>query len=321
MKGKYKIRVQNTAVRFEFEIERNINILRGDSGTGKTTLVAMIIDYQSQGTASGVELVCKKNCVALTGLGNNWKIFLSAIHDSIVFIDEGESYVRTKEFASFIKKTDNYYVIATRNNLYEIPYSVDAIFEVKSSGKYGSLKTTYNHFERMYSAVDISPKRLKDYEVIITEDSNSGFDFFSKVGKDHDIACISSDGKSNVLKVAKDNSNSKELIIADGAAFGPEMANVYKLTSENECRLFLPESFEWMLLDSDVLKDSEIRTILEKPYNYIESEKYFSWENYFTDILIDKTNGKPSQYNKKTLNKFYLSDKNVKSVLERFFHV
>ena len=319
MKGKYKIRVQNSAVRFEFEIERNINILRGDSGTGKTTLVELINDYQSQGEASGVELICKKNCVALSGLGNNWKLFLSAIHDSIVFIDEGESYVRTKEFATFIKKTDNYYVIATRNNLYEIPYSVDAIFEVKSSGKYGSLKRTYNHFERIYSAVDTSRKRLDDYEVIITEDSNSGFDFFSKVSEDYGMECIPSSGKSNVLKVAKDNSNRKALIVADGAAFGPEMANVYKLTSENKCRLFLPESFEWMLLDSDILKDGEIRKILEKPYDYIESEKYFSWENYFTDVLIDKTNGKPFQYNKKTLNKYYLSDKNVKIVLERFF--
>lgn len=319
MKGKYTIRVQNSAVRFEFEIERNINILRGDSGTGKTTLVDMIIDYQSQGEASGVELVCKKNCVALSGLGNNWKIFLSAIHDSIVFIDEGESYVRTKEFAAFIKRTDNYYVIATRNNLYEIPYSVDAIFEVKTSGKYGSLKRTYNHFERIYAVTDFTQKDLKDYEAIITEDSNSGFDFFSKVSEDHGMKCISSEGKSNVLKVAMNNSNMKVLIVADGAAFGPEMANVYKLTSEHECRLFLPESFEWMLLDADILKDSEVREILEKPYKYIESEKYFSWENYFAALLIDKTNGKPSQYNKKTLNKYYLSDKNVKSVLERFF--
>ncbi len=31
MKGKYKVRVQNKLVRFDFEIERNVSIIRGNS--------------------------------------------------------------------------------------------------------------------------------------------------------------------------------------------------------------------------------------------------------------------------------------------------
>ena len=42
MKGSYKIIVQNSNVRYEFEIRRNITIIKGDSATGKTTLVNMI---------------------------------------------------------------------------------------------------------------------------------------------------------------------------------------------------------------------------------------------------------------------------------------
>ncbi len=184
MIGKYSVCIQNSLVRFKFEIERNITIIRGNSGTGKTTLVEMVLDYQSQGKSSGIELICDKKCVAMSGLGVNWQNFLNTIQDSIVFIDEGESYVRTKDFAKFIRNTDNYYVIATRDNLYEIPYSVDAIFEVKSSGKYGKLKKTYNHFERIYGErVDLNLSRLEDYKLLITEDSNSGYDFWSKNGK------------------------------------------------------------------------------------------------------------------------------------------
>lgn len=42
MLGKHSIDIQNRFVRYRFEFERNISIIRGDSGTGKTSLVRMI---------------------------------------------------------------------------------------------------------------------------------------------------------------------------------------------------------------------------------------------------------------------------------------
>ena len=41
MKGKHKIEVRSKRIVFTIELERNITILRGDSATGKTTLVPM----------------------------------------------------------------------------------------------------------------------------------------------------------------------------------------------------------------------------------------------------------------------------------------
>lgn len=42
MKGKFHIVVQNNRLRYEFDVRRNITIIRGDSATGKTTLYEMI---------------------------------------------------------------------------------------------------------------------------------------------------------------------------------------------------------------------------------------------------------------------------------------
>ena len=42
MKGKYKVVVKNNRLHYEFEIKRNITIIRGDSATGKTTLINML---------------------------------------------------------------------------------------------------------------------------------------------------------------------------------------------------------------------------------------------------------------------------------------
>ncbi|MDE5892733.1 MAG: Fis family transcriptional regulator, partial [Acetatifactor sp.] len=38
MKGKYRVIVENKNIKYDFEIKRNITIIKGDSATGKTAL-------------------------------------------------------------------------------------------------------------------------------------------------------------------------------------------------------------------------------------------------------------------------------------------
>ena len=142
MKGIQKVRVTNNRTRFDFELTRNITIVRGDSGTGKSTLYDMVAAHTRLGGRSGVQIVCEKKCVALTDL--DWRNQLNHISDSIVFVDEGFEEVATKEFASAIKVTDNYYVFFVRENLKELPYSIEEIYEIRTSGK------RYHKFAKMY---------------------------------------------------------------------------------------------------------------------------------------------------------------------------
>ena len=79
--------------------------------------------------------------------------------------------------------------------------------------------------------------------------------------------------------------------------------------------LYLPESFEWLILSSGILKDAEITQILQIPADYIDSKEYFSWERYFTKLLTEKTAGTYLNYTKKTLNKAYLSDSTKNAIL------
>jgi hypothetical protein len=279
----------------------------------------MIGDYQSQGKASGVELVCDKKCLVLSGLGDKWEAYLSTISDSIVFVDEGERYVSSKEFARCISKTNNYYVIATRNNLYDIPYSVDAIYEIKTSGKYGKLRKTYNSFKRLYGDLKHIDAKFGDCKKVIVEDSKSGYQFYKKVCENFSSDCITSGGKSGIFSLAEKYRSGKMLIVADGAAFGSEMANVYGLVEREKCDLFLPESFEWLILNSGIIADGDIKQVLENPSDHIESEKYFSWELFFTAYLVEKSRGMEYRYSKSVINEYYLSDRNVKRILGGFF--
>ena len=76
--------------------------------------------------------------------GALWKEQLAGITDSIVFIDEGNTFVKAEEFAGVIQNTDNYYVIVSRESLPALPYSVEEIYGIRTSGKYGTLKQIYH---------------------------------------------------------------------------------------------------------------------------------------------------------------------------------
>lgn len=304
MKGIHKVVVGTKYLKYEFELRRNLTIIRGDSATGKTTLVDMIRTHMNDGESGPVTLNCDKSCYVVEG--NLWKGQLDNIQDSIVFIDEGNEFVRTKDFARAIQQTDNYYVIVTREGLPALPYSVEEVYGIRTSGKYGTLKQSYHSFYRIYP--DSTTEKIKP-EKILTEDSNLGYQFFDAVCAEHQMQCDTANGKSNVFSYLKAHRDEKILVIADGAAFGPEMDRVLQLVQTREnLVLYLPESFEWLILSSGILKDAETTQILQTPSGYIDSKEYFSWERYFTALLIEKAAGTYLNYTKKTLNEAYLRD-------------
>ena len=233
MKGLHKVIVQNNRLHYEFDIKRNITIIQGNSATGKTTLINMLRQAENLGADSGVDVNCDVPCRILEG--RNWKLILESISKSIIFIDEENTFINTEEFASAIQNSDNYYVLITRENLYNLPYSVEEIYGLHSSGKYQNTRKVYQQMYRIYSDENILPIKP---EKIIVEDSNSGYDFFHSVSED------------------------------------------------------------------------------QAPEEYIESSEFFSWERYFTKLLIEQTEGTYLKYKKSRLNKFYLHEKNKDTILK-----
>jgi len=61
MKGSHRIIVESRKVKYDFTIKRNITILTGDSGSGKTVLIDLIRDYRRYGSDSGVSLSCDRD--------------------------------------------------------------------------------------------------------------------------------------------------------------------------------------------------------------------------------------------------------------------
>lgn len=314
MKGKHKIEVRSKRIVFTIELERNITILRGDSATGKTTLVEMLSAYENYGRKSGVTIVCDKTCRVLSGA--LWEAQLKDIQDTIMFVDEGSTFVSSLDFARAIQKTDNYYVLVTREDLSTLPYGVNAILELKKTTS--RFKRTYNKAYPIYDSLSASNVQLGDVEKLLTEEANSGYQLFTKVGEKYGIVCISAAGKDNIKQKIFPLKSEKILVIADGAAFGPQMNDIYRLMQEASAKfsLYLPESLEWLLLKADLIGQSDILEILEHPADFIESSEFFSWERFFTNLLEQRTKDIPyMRYDKAKLPEFYLQEENLKKII------
>lgn len=322
MIGSYTIKIGNKRVRYELTVNRNITLIQGDSATGKSTLVKLIDTYYNEGKSSGIKMECNKNCVVLHG--KDWQDSLERIKDSIVFIDEGSKFIASNDFAIAIKNSDNYYVIITREDLHSLPYSVNEIYGIKTVGtKLKKTDPVYNKMYKLYSSFE-NYNTIKP-TVIIVEDSNAGYDFFSTVSRYSGIKCISASGKSKIVNYIIKRPSEHVLIVADGAAFGPEMREVMKyIVQQDNYALYLPESFEWLILKSGIFNNNKLRDILENVSNYVDSSKFFSWEQFFTSLLekVTEKNSYVGQYNKTgKLNKFYKTQANLEKILSQMKYV
>ena len=305
MNGKYEVKIANKRVGYTLQIERNITILTGESGIGKTSIVRLVQNYEEYGKKSGVSISCKRPCRTISS-NQDWEDKLGKIHNSIIFIDEGRDFLRSHEFASSIENNDNYFVLITREGLPQLAYSVEAILSLKETVRRDN--RIYSKTYPCYSYLQDMELQMKTVDKMVTEDSNAGFQMYNAVAERFGRKCESAGGKSSIaLKLSMEESG-KSLVIADGAAFGSEINKIAKFIDKNPNRadIYLPESFEWLLLKSGIVNAAMLGEILENPAKYIYSEQYTSWERYFTDLLIELTKGTALAYRKDRLNKAYL---------------
>ena len=312
MKGKHHITIETKRLKYEFEIKRNITVIQGDSATGKTTLIELLSTYAVQKEKSGIKLVSDVECAVYTGGQTDWKASMESLKNSIIFIDEDYSFIFSEEFAKWLQGNSNYFVLITRRPIYNLPYSVNEIYGIRTSGKYHFPQQIYHEFYQIYS--DIEMNSLESDYIVYLEDTKAGFQFYTKAFKDKTIR--SCEGNANIAYAISESD--RIIVIADGAAFGAYIDNLMAVVEEKkEVLIYLPESFEWLILKSGLIDGSRVQDILSKPEDYIDSESFLSWECFFTDLLQRETeDDKQKKYNKMKLSKFYYSPKAVMSILQ-----
>ena len=314
MKGSHRVIVETERMRYEFTIRRNITVILGDSATGKTTLIEFLNMYSRRGTGSGVTVQSDVPCIVFAPIVGHWQNTLTEIKGSIVFIDEGQPFIFSKEFAEAARNSDNYYVLITRRPLHNIPYSTKEIYGIRTVGKYHFPQKVYQEFYPIYD--EELDHQTEKSTVLLVEDSNSGYEFFRQAFPD--IRCISAGGNVKIsAALSAEGKDDKTIIFADGAAFGAYIESILSIREiRKDIGLYLPESFEWLILKSGVIGSSDIPDILDHPEDYIDSSVYFSWERFFNALLEEKTaDDARMRYNKIRLADYYLTDRSIRMIL------
>ena len=315
MRGKHHVIVESDALKYEFDIRRNITVIQGDSATGKTTLIELLSQFALQGKRSGIRVESDVPCFVYTGNNEYWKAVLQEVENSLVFIDEDYSFVFTVEFARYLQESSNYYIIIIRRPLKNLSYSIREIYGIRTSGRFHFPDQVYHEFYPLYT-VEKDPEE-KPEMLLLVENRNAGYQFYQKSLTG--IECISANGNSNIFPCLLGLPRESDiLVIADGASFGAFVDEVVKAASEYaNLGMFFPESFEWMLLKSGLLEDAKIEDILKHPEDFIDSSAYVNWERYFTKLLEESTMETPyRRYHKDDLPDYYTLPRNTKKIFQ-----
>lgn len=295
METKHDILVNNKrGIQFKFTIYRKFTIIRGDSATGKTTLFQMVSDAASS-RVSGVTVSCDVPVRPLNESG--YILELQTESNRIYVIDEDFGPLKSYDFAKASMKSDNCFIIITRESLSAIPYSYKEIYGIKASGKFHSLERIYPDYET-----------FRDADIMVTEDEDSGYEYYKTYFGDK---VLSSRGNSNLSKYGADNT----LLIGDGCAIGAYIQDLL-LTGTD---LYLPESFEYTLLQSGMFSHvSEVKESIRYPEKMIGTG-YASPERYYADLLCRITQNTPARYSKTNLSECYVKDCCCKGARCEFF--
>ncbi|MBQ9866918.1 MAG: AAA family ATPase [Lachnospiraceae bacterium] len=295
MLGQYYIKVSNKRVSFEIKIKRSVTIIRGYSGTGKSTFINMLESALTE-TVTGITLNTDYDRNKIEVIRNSRQIeyvIRSAEKNKIFVMDENVDLEKYIYFVEYLKTSGSYLVYITRKNRTGLlQFSVDEIYTFNS--KTNNNYTTVNMYPK-YPDVDM----VVVPDIIVTEDSNSGHDIIEHIVN---IPVESSDGKDNVANMIndiRDKGYSSVYVIVDCAAFGNCIEKVLALGA-HVCRI---ESFEYMMLNTYVF-GKFLNNELTETYLYAESSCYYTWEQYYTALLQELCKKFPNcSYRKDTWNR------------------
>lgn len=146
-----KLVVKSRDVEYSIELFRKYTVVQGESGTGKTTLVQRIEQFNRGISKFGaVSIQCELE-VNAAGMAfrdvEDFEEFLKK-NEGVVVLDEfvmSSIRFNAADVAKLLKKYDRYYVLISREGelFKSVPVAIDDLVEVKGSGKYHTFRKVY----------------------------------------------------------------------------------------------------------------------------------------------------------------------------------
>lgn len=277
MLGKYIINIRNNKVSYEIPLDRKITVIKGESGTGKTTFVKMVRDWLDIGRKSGIHCSCGAELDILEHR-TDWRTKLSEVKGKIFIADENLEYLTYQDFGEAVNQSENYFLFITRSGrLGNMTYAISSILALETR-KEGTI-----NFTSAYSRYVNKNRNMLDPDIIITEDSNLGYEMMGLLYRN--IRVVPGCGKDNMYNIFSQHRHKRVILFVDGAAFGSCIGRYNSVLKQ--VVLIAPESFEYLLLNTEALKKF-VENELANTADYCDFKgDIISYERYFTELLKD----------------------------------
>jgi len=318
MKGKHIVGITSRRAEYRLELERKITVIKGKSGTGKSSVIRLVSDYLELGKDSGIKVTVSSSTrlLVLTN-SSDWDTVMPSLRNTIIFFDEDVRYIYTEAFQKALWTADCYAVIISRSGQFTgLPFAVSSIYELvtERNGK--------NTITSMYRLYEEKHKR-NDFDLVVTEDSNSGYEMAKYAFDSEKMRVISAGGNASVYRTLMKNGGENDQICVDvdGAAFGPYIEPVLKFAElQGTISVSAPESFEFILLHLDsVMKHLSLdHGELSRTYDFCDSKDFITWERYYENLLNEITTEHLGfSYGKSKLNPYFLNGRCAELFIEQ----
>lgn len=305
------LKVNNKRFKCSITLNSKTTVIVGDSGKGKTAFAKKLAnrfqdveiseDYDIALVDNNMFSSILKRADRIRGdksLKEFWSIQsnLPILH-SVIIIDD-EDFIKSDEFKLLFQLSyDNYFIFMNRSKLVSIQFGVTDIYEMHQNNEYHELLPVYT--EQCSNVVD-------EPDIILVEDSGSGYTFFSKLCKNKLVLNSSSDdgncvsGKDNIINVlyrlASKYKYNKILLLVDYDAFGNNILDIISLIQQKQLNVyfyFKYKSFEYLLLKTKLINDDGLDDYVSK-----EFLKFDTRERIYTKRLMDITKDTEFKYSK-----------------------
>lgn len=295
------ISIKSANLNYNLQIENKLTILTGLSATGKTTLINLINEYNSENNIA--EVYSKLPLYIInSNIWENPELYKS---EAYYFIDEDMEFLKTPTFFKNILNSKGYFIVVGRDPEIFINYSIDSIYELKLDNGVHKMVSKYNIKELAYKY------NYDNIKEVLNEDSGSGFEFYKQIIP---LNHISSKGNKGILNLI--NKDDSKIVILDRAGYGKLINTLINNVESNNYNIVLnlQNSFEYVILKSGVLGNN-----LEK-FNFMEEElklNNINLEKTYFEILIDlASKNKRTRYTKKHINPWYLESTTINKIVD-----
>lgn len=299
---------------FKVKLKYRINIVTGDSATGKSFLIDGFINAINNGGVWNYK--CNKNVIVINTL-NTAKALLSTNTETLFIMDEnitdairsGKQDVSMKD----IEKSRNYFLIFDRQSTLKIECNVKAVFKLVRRVMNNSIEYRLES----YFGLDKASKNNIDvnkYKYLLSEDAKSGKVFFKNILTKLITLDLNGQGNGAIARtINKDIVKSGVLIALDYDVGSISMQNIINKVIGNEMIGnigFIPmESFEELICNSEFILDAfpEIKDLVINYEDHMDASVKHSGK-YFSKILHEYIKQTPpilKSNNGKNITKFY----------------